>query len=271
MDAPYFLRRPDDEADPVQPLIVRSVANRTFNAWDQEDYRFEDYHKIQWCVSGSAEIRLGGKVLQLNQDQFIHYPPHTEHWARAGEHGWHCCWLTFTNGISDAIFAAFGLEGIGIYHAGPCPIQGFSTIADAMSGIGSRADQEAGCAAYQLLATAAASSRPHLNSDGSISAAVNFIQQNWHETDFSIDELAQHCRMHRSQLSRLFTQAIGLAPSRYLTRLRLQHAASLLLDGELHSTAIAERCGFKDSSYFARVFRKAYGVSPQEYRHAGSH
>ncbi len=268
MAASYFFRRPDTEAPARQPLVVRSVADKTFKPWQQEVKSVEPYHKFQWCVSGSAEIRMHGQQYELLPNQFLHFAPHMEHWARAKEDGWRCCWVTFYYGIPDELFAAFGLERIGIYQAEACPIQLFKKIAEAAMGIDVRAERQAGELAYQLLSKAA-NSIQFSDQNDLIAEATDYIKEHWQDPDFDINQLASHFHMHRSQLSRQFTKRIGIAPSSYLTRLRLQHAARMLLEAQHSSESISKTCGFNDASYFARRFRKAFGMAPQDYRKMG--
>ena len=46
----------------------------------------------------------------------------------------------------------------------------------------------------------------------------------------------------------------------------MRRAAKLLKTSRLSVIAVAMDCGFEDSNYFTRAFRKAMGVSPSEYR-----
>jgi AraC-like DNA-binding protein len=52
----------------------------------------------------------------------------------------------------------------------------------------------------------------------------------------------------------------------YLTQTRLEHARQLLKGYDLKIKDIAARCGFTDSNYFCRLFRKHTERSPSEYR-----
>ena len=71
-------------------------------------------------------------------------------------------------------------------------------------------------------------------------------------------------------VSRIFQRELGLSPWAYLTRLRIEHARSLLLAAEHMSIAeIAQRVGFSDPAYFARAFRRHTGKSPVAYRALG--
>jgi transcriptional regulator GlxA family with amidase domain len=56
----------------------------------------------------------------------------------------------------------------------------------------------------------------------------------------------------------------------YLIRCRLDAAAAMLRsEPDLPITAIAFCCGFQSSQYFARAFRKRFGLSPGEARRGG--
>ncbi len=46
---------------------------------------------------------------------------------------------------------------------------------------------------------------------------------------------------------------------------RVELAKRLLLDPLHNVSHVAQRCGFSDASYFARVFRKIAGCSPTDY------
>ncbi len=65
---------------------------------------------------------------------------------------------------------------------------------------------------------------------------------------------------------RSFRKNLNQSPIEYLISYRLNEAKKLLRSSELPITEICYECGFSDSSYFGKAFRKAYGLSPREYR-----
>lgn len=69
-------------------------------------------------------------------------------------------------------------------------------------------------------------------------------------------------------LRRLFRQSTGETPTEYLTRLRLNHACTLLSrrGSAMPVREIALLSGFYDADYFSRLFRRAMGRSPRAYR-----
>ncbi len=79
-------------------------------------------------------------------------------------------------------------------------------------------------------------------------------------------ELANLARMSISTFNRAFHDIVNCSPIEYLLRLRLQKACALLHKNDISISEIANKCGFKDSNYFCRQFRKRMNYSPKEYR-----
>jgi AraC family L-rhamnose operon transcriptional activator RhaR/AraC family L-rhamnose operon regulatory protein RhaS len=59
---------------------------------------------------------------------------------------------------------------------------------------------------------------------------------------------------------------MGRSPIDHLLHVRIQKATELLAGSDRTITDIAFDCGFTDSNYFTRQFRKTTGHSPSEYR-----
>jgi transcriptional regulator GlxA family with amidase domain len=62
------------------------------------------------------------------------------------------------------------------------------------------------------------------------------------------------------------TRVAGPPPLKYLARYRLDRARELLLSTDQSVAEIAAATGFRDPFYLSRVFRRAEGCSPNEYR-----
>lgn len=84
-------------------------------------------------------------------------------------------------------------------------------------------------------------------------------------TDIGLDDLAQACGVDRFRLTRAFKSAFGLAPHAYLIQLRLARARQLLARGE-SPAQVAVALGFADQSHLGRWFRRAYHLTPADYR-----
>ena len=64
----------------------------------------------------------------------------------------------------------------------------------------------------------------------------------------------------------VFRQKTGTSIIKYVTKRRIEEAQKLLFDGQLSLRIIAEKVGFEDYNYFARVFKKTTGSTPTEYK-----
>ena len=92
-----------------------------------------------------------------------------------------------------------------------------------------------------------------------------YMQKNYHSA-LTIEDLSQYCSLSESYLYARFKQAFGVSPIHYLNGVRLQAAAGLLLSSKFTLAEIAEQIGFCDAYYLSKLFKKAYGISPREYR-----
>jgi AraC-like DNA-binding protein len=63
-----------------------------------------------------------------------------------------------------------------------------------------------------------------------------------------------------------FSSALGMTPHAYIVERRLQHARRLLLSENESIAQIAAECGFSHQSHFGQHFRRAFGVTPRDYR-----
>jgi len=94
---------------------------------------------------------------------------------------------------------------------------------------------------------------------------LDFIESNL-ARDMSLDRLAAEACLSPYHFSRLFQQATGASPHRYVTSRRVQAAQKMLLSTACPLVQIAIDTGFGCQANFTRVFRKMTGMSPGKYR-----
>ena len=87
--------------------------------------------------------------------------------------------------------------------------------------------------------------------------------------DIDVSQMAKEAGCSRAHFSRIFKQAYGVPPAQFLTDLRLSSAIRMLQMEFCSIKEISVRCGFRDVSYFCKVFRKHHGISPEKFRQGG--
>lgn len=142
-----------------------------------------------------------------------------------------------------------------------------SLLLQTMLAIGKSVTQ--GTARYELLTNLAGKNpKPHKERSG-ITRFIVELHKAVEDSPCSDSVLQQWKEMvHFSpaQFHRLFKLQTGYAPHAYLTLLRMEKASRLLLSTDLPVQEIAFACGYDDAKYFCRLFRRAEGTSPSDYR-----
>ncbi len=92
------------------------------------------------------------------------------------------------------------------------------------------------------------------------------IDDNIGNENFSVEDLAQKAGLSRSMLHRKLKRLTGKSASGLITEIRLKHAKNLLENDVATVSEIAYKVGFNDPSYFNRVFKKRFNISPGNVR-----
>ena len=100
---------------------------------------------------------------------------------------------------------------------------------------------------------------------GFIATTVSYINTHINES-ISIDELCKNVHMSKYHFCRKFKSYTNQTVMEYILGTRLIAAAHLIVATDLSIGEISERCGMCSISYFSRVFKKQYGMSPLKYR-----
>lgn len=94
---------------------------------------------------------------------------------------------------------------------------------------------------------------------------ISYIGERY-TTDLTLMEIADKFHMSYKYFSRYFKNTFNTTLSDYIMKLRLERAELLLSSTELSVTEISLQTGFNNISFFIRSFKKAYGMTPLQYR-----
>ena len=101
---------------------------------------------------------------------------------------------------------------------------------------------------------------------GRIKPVLEYIEMHYGES-LSLDTLAQVAGMNARYFCKVFQSLTHTTTMNYVNFYRIEQAGYLLDSSELPVTRIAAECGFWESSYFTKVFKKYKGITPKDYRH----
>jgi AraC family transcriptional regulator, activator of mtrCDE len=83
---------------------------------------------------------------------------------------------------------------------------------------------------------------------------------------WTVETMAARSHVSRATFARRFAQLGGISPLEWVTSVRMELAARLLVREGLAANQVAERCGYASEAAFGRVFKKHYQSGPGTYR-----
>ena len=83
-----------------------------------------------------------------------------------------------------------------------------------------------------------------------------------------VDAISKSMGMSYGQLNRRMKKYMGYSLSNYIIKVRLRKAYKQVVSTNHSFSEIAYSCGFTDNSYFARLFKQEYGITPSQCRKA---
>ena len=106
---------------------------------------------------------------------------------------------------------------------------------------------------------------PEAREERTITGITRYLQEHLAE-EVSLSVLAEVFHLNPQYISQLFKSEIGVNFLPYLTNIRMEKAKKLLLSTSLSIAEVAEQSGYGDYRVFTKVFKKAEGVTPSQYR-----
>ena len=106
-----------------------------------------------------------------------------------------------------------------------------------------------------------------LESSSDITDTVKkYIKDHLSDPELNRQMIADEIHMNVDYLSHIFHKKADVSLSTYINDMRINTAKKLLSTTTLSLQQISDRCGFSNTSYFSRQFKKITGTTPQQYR-----
>ena len=102
----------------------------------------------------------------------------------------------------------------------------------------------------------------------SFDTLINMMQANYTK-NIAIKEYADFIGFSEAHFNRFFKKAMNISPHKYIIKLRMEKAGTLLLSTQNSIKSIAFQVGYVDQHHFSKSFCAYFGISPSEYREKG--
>lgn len=103
------------------------------------------------------------------------------------------------------------------------------------------------------------------DSNDRIKQGLLYIRENFME-DLSVESIAKQAGYSPFYFSRQFKSITGMTVMKYVESIRCRHAYEMLAGG-MNVTRAAFECGFRNLSYFTKVFKQQYGILPSKVKY----
>ena len=104
------------------------------------------------------------------------------------------------------------------------------------------------------------------NKPGNLASAAQFVITRTFREPITTAEVAARLNCNADYLGRIYRACYGLSLTDGIHRTRMQHAKNLLLTTSLNVKEISVACGYADSDYFRRIFRRHFDMQPKQFR-----
>lgn len=119
---------------------------------------------------------------------------------------------------------------------------------------------------FLLIARESQKMHPEKQESPIVEKAVDYIRKHYMDT-VTLQDVAELCFVTREHLCRIFKKETGFGFTEYLNIYRMQKANAMLTENpKIRVSQVAVSCGFGDSNYFSKQYKRLYGISPTKER-----
>lgn len=98
-----------------------------------------------------------------------------------------------------------------------------------------------------------------------VQKAIEYVNQHYQDSELGVDSIAEALKISSNRLNTVFKKETGETLWKLIIKVRMEKA-KVLLNGTYKVSEICSMTGYKNISYFSKVFRESFGLTPLEYR-----
>ena len=248
------------------PFRIYSTGEKVLT--ENETERSQDmknpFVELIWGISGIGEVTLYGEVFQIRENDVFYYLPGEPHFFRSLSPEWKSRWLCFDGPFAEAVMLSYRYPRL--QSSCTFPEDLFRRIDQGICDTDPIQIRTMAGLILEVLARAGSSSGHGVHSGLIVKSCIELIKSNLANPELDVSMLCGLLRVHRSTLTKLFSERIGRTPGRCILDYRFELAKTLLRGSNLPISEVATRCGFTSLGSFSRFIRRGTGLSPLAYR-----
>lgn len=239
------------------------------------NYRYQGSSKgknwslIQITLSGSGRLSVNGETHQLNANKamILNFPSECQYWWEPESAAWEFIYINLAGREAQRVCAEIiNAQGNCVdISNNPEIITELCSIIDQAESRSIKDPFSLSSMCYRFLMEMEKFN--HLgkeeNIPGYLSQSLQFIRDNI-QTNLSVQDIANEVGYSRFHFSRAFKTHLNMSPQEFINRLKMENAVELLQQGQqVHD--VAKIMGYDDASYFCKVFKNHFKISPGKF------
>ncbi len=255
------------------PFYIESIGR---HAHQEPIDRKEGYPYFHWLQTeeGEGEIMLSGERFLLPPNHGFFLFPRVQHAYEARTSKWTTAFITFDGTQAQSVMASLGFHYSTVYRweedtpPAHCLVRAIQKIKKDPDFSGLDGSIEL----YQFLITLKKYGQTNKQTSLSrmyerLRPLLRWLEEEYRDDGINLEQMARIIHLSPQHLNTLFRSTFGISPYSYLIQLRIHKSKELLIMHE-HATVktVANMVGFLDVSHFIATFRKAEGMTPDQFR-----
>lgn len=249
--------------------VCVTKGNRDNNIDNEHRQIIRETYALYYVTSGSGVLTIDGIGFIVKAGQsFLTFPFSNVCIEPYGDEKWSYNWIEF-RGLDAAWLVSQTAFSKKNPVADKIPVENFESYFDIAECKSDRSfDQCRASGRLILLLSYYLEYFPYVSTDthNYAIAARNYIEKNYRKPDFNVQAVADHIKIDRTYLYRLFKEETGMSVIDYINNCRISKASVLLIDDKISIKDVAYSVGFTDQMYFSKVFKKLKKQTPTEFR-----
>lgn len=268
MEKVKFMDVPDEEASRLYLTTIGELETEPGQTYGPG---VRSYYLLHYILKGRGTFQVNGMTYELHAGQgFLIAPDYETTYCSDEEEPWSYIWVGAAGEEMEYLLSELGLSQKNPIFECSRP----ELLVDCVHEMLNHRQQTSSdhyyrlSSLYRFIAILSEEGQAHqlpVSGNSYVVHVMEYVRHHLHE-HMNTADIAATMNLNRSYLSSLFRSKTGMTLQNYIQTCRMTRAKYLLESTKLSIASIAASCGYEKSDSLNRIFRKAYGMGPADYR-----